>query len=112
MLCKLFISSSLEEAVGFLSFEDFNKVLCGGTGGWGFPDGASDKDLACQCGGHETLGFDLGQKDSLEEAMATHSSILAWRIPRRVSDAIQPSHPLSSASPPAPNPSQHQGLFQ
>ena len=30
----------------------------------------------------------------------------------RVSDAIQPSHPLSSPSPPAPNPSQHQILFQ
>ena len=30
----------------------------------------------------------------------------------RVSVAIQPSHPLSSPSPPAPNPSQHQGLFQ
>ena len=30
----------------------------------------------------------------------------------RVRDAIQPSHPLSSPSPPAPNPSQHQGLFQ
>ena len=27
-------------------------------------------------------------------------------------DAIQPSHPLSSPSPPAPTPSQHQGLFQ
>ena len=30
----------------------------------------------------------------------------------RVSDAIQPSHPLSCPSPPAPNPSQHQGLFE
>ena len=30
----------------------------------------------------------------------------------RVSDTIQPSHPLSSPSPPSPNPSQHQGLFQ
>ena len=30
----------------------------------------------------------------------------------RVSDAVQPSHPLSSPSPPAPNPSQHQSLFQ
>ena len=29
----------------------------------------------------------------------------------RVSDAIQPSHPLLSPSPPAPNPSQHQSLF-
>ena len=30
----------------------------------------------------------------------------------RVGDAIPTSHPLSSPSPPAPNPSQHQGLFQ
>ena len=30
----------------------------------------------------------------------------------QVGDAIQPSHPLSSPSPPAPNPSQHQTLFQ
>ena len=30
----------------------------------------------------------------------------------QVSDAIQPSHPRSSPSPPAPNPSQHQSLFQ
>ena len=30
----------------------------------------------------------------------------------RVGDAIQPSHPLSSPSPPAFNLSQHQGLFQ
>ena len=29
-----------------------------------------------------------------------------------VSDAIQPSHPLSSPSPPASHPSQHQSLFQ
>ena len=30
----------------------------------------------------------------------------------RVDDGIQPSHPLSSPSPPAPNPSHHQSLFQ
>ena len=30
----------------------------------------------------------------------------------RFGDAIQPSHPLSYPSPPSPNPSQHQGLFQ
>ena len=29
----------------------------------------------------ETQVQSLGQEDSLEEAMATHSSILAWRIP-------------------------------
>ena len=123
----------------------------------------------------------LGWEDPLGKGMATHSSILAWRIPwteepgglqsmgsqrighdlptekeqhaytlkvvssvtqsclilcdpmnrstpglpvhhqlpeftqthvHAVSDAIQPSHPLSSPSPPAPNPSQHQSLFQ
>ena len=31
---------------------------------------------------------------------------------RQVGDAIQPCHPLSSPSPPAPNPSQLQSLFQ
>ena len=30
----------------------------------------------------------------------------------RVGEAMQPSHPLLSPFPPAPNPSQHQGLFQ
>ena len=39
---------------------------------------------------------------SIESVMPIH----------RVSDAIHPSHPLSSPSPPAPNPSQHQRLFQ
>ena len=33
-------------------------------------------------------------------------------VHNQVSDAIQTSHPLSSPSPPAPNPSQHKGLFQ
>ena len=30
----------------------------------------------------ETLVRSLGQEDPLEESMATHSSILAWEIPR------------------------------
>ena len=37
---------------------------------------------------------------------------LAQTHVHRVSDAIQPSYPLSSPSPPAFNLSQHQGLFQ
>ena len=41
-----------------------------------------------------------------------HLPELAQTHVQWVSDAIQPSHPLSSASPPAFNPSQHQGLFQ
>ena len=40
----------------------------------------------------------------LRESTQTH---VHW-----VGDAIQLSHPLSSPFPPAPNPSQHQGLFQ
>ena len=31
----------------------------------------------------ETLVQSLGQEDPLEKGMATHSSILAWRIPQR-----------------------------
>ena len=30
----------------------------------------------------ETQAQSLGQEDALEEGMTTHSSILAWRIPR------------------------------
>ena len=45
----------------------------------GFPGGSSGKELACQCR-RNRCKF-LGQEDPLEESMATHSSILAWRIP-------------------------------
>ena len=51
---------------------------------------------------HSTTGLPVHQQ--LPEFTQTH---IHW-----VSDAIQPSHPLSSPSPLAPNPSQHQGLFQ
>jgi len=46
--------------------------------------------------------------------LPVHHQLLAFTETHvhQVSDAIQPSHPLSSPSPPAPNPSQHQGLFQ
>ena len=47
----------------------------------GFPGGASGKETSCQCGRHKTLVRSMGRKD-LEEEMATHSSILAWRIPK------------------------------
>ena len=39
-------------------------------------------------------------------------SELAQTYVHRISDAIQPSHPLSSPTPPALNLSQRQGLFQ
>ena len=47
----------------------------------GFPGGTSGKELACKCRRHETWVQSLGWEDLLEEGMATHTSILAWRIP-------------------------------
>ena len=44
----------------------------------GFPGGSDSKESACIAG---DLGVILGQEDPLEEGMATHSSILSWRIP-------------------------------
>ena len=44
----------------------------------GFPDGAEGKEPASSVG---DLGLIPGWKDPLEESVATHSSILAWRIP-------------------------------
>ena len=51
---------------------------------------------------HSTPGLPI--RYHLPEFTQTH---VHW-----VCDAIQPSHPLSSPSPPTPNPSQHQSLFQ
>ena len=45
----------------------------------GSPGGASDEEPACQCRRHKRRS--LGWEDPLEEGTATHSSILAWRIP-------------------------------
>ena len=56
----------------------------------------------CDPMNHSTPGLPIHHK--LPEFTQTHA--------HRVGDAIQSSHPLSSPSPPAPNPSQHQGLFQ
>ena len=43
----------------------------------GFPGGSDGKESACNVG---DLGSILGWEDSMEKGMATHSSILAWRI--------------------------------
>ena len=56
----------------------------------------------CNPTNHSTPGLPVHHQ--LPEFTQTHAH---W-----VGDAIQPSHPLSSPSPPAPNLSQHQGLFQ
>ena len=51
----------------------------------GFPGGSDGKESAMQ----ETWVPSLGQEDPLEKGMATHSSILAWRIPQ-TKEPIQP----------------------
>ena len=56
----------------------------------------------CDPMNHSMPGFPVHHQ--LPESTQTHV--------HQVGDAIQPSHPLSFPSPPAPNPSQHQGLFQ
>ena len=56
----------------------------------------------CDPMNHSTPGLPVHHQ--LLEFTQTH---IHW-----VGDAIQPSHPLSSPSSPAPSPSQHQGLFQ
>ena len=45
----------------------------------GFPDGSVIKNPPAM---QETQVRSLGQEDPLEMGMATHSSILAWRIPQ------------------------------
>ena len=45
----------------------------------GFPGGSPVKNLSAM---QETQGQSLDQEDALEKEMATHSSILAWEIPR------------------------------
>ena len=55
----------------------------------------------CDPMNHSTPGLPV--RHQLPEFTQTHV--------HRISDAIQPSHPLSSPSPPAPNPSHHQSLF-
>ena len=47
----------------------------------GFPGGISGKEPACQCRRHEMWIRSLGWEDSLEEGMATHSS-MGQRIPK------------------------------
>ena len=56
----------------------------------------------CDPMNHSTPGLPVHHQ--LPEFTQTHV--------HQVSDDIQPSHPLLSPSPPAPNPSQHQSLFQ
>ena len=72
------------------------------------------KNFKCPQFSHSVMSDSLQSRESQHArppcpspTSGVHSNYM-----HRVGDAIQPSHPLSSPSPPAPNPSQHQSLFQ
>ena len=77
-------------------------TLCFSTYFFHFSSVAQSCPTLCDPMNRSTPGLSVHQQ--LLEFTQTHV--------HRVSDAIQPSHPLSSPSVPAPNPSQHQSLFQ
>ena len=84
--------------------------------------------LLCVCGYTQNKTFSSVQFSSFAQLCLTLCNPMNYSMPglpvhhqfleftqthvHRVSDAIQPSHTLLSPSPPAPNPSQHQSLFQ
>ena len=49
--------------------------------GWGFPGGEVVKNLLANTGDIRDVGSILGWEEPLEEVMATHSSVLACKIP-------------------------------
>ena len=69
---------------------------------WQFSSVAQSCPTLCDPMNHSTPGLPVYHH--LPEFTQTHV--------HQVSDAIQPSHPWLSPSPPAPNPSQHQSLFR
>ena len=54
----------------------------------GFPGGSTVKNLPAM---QETQFRSLGREGPLEKGLATHSSILAWRIPRTEEPGRLPS---------------------
>ena len=50
-------------------------------GVWWLPSGTSGKEPTCQWRRRKMRVWSPGQEDLLEDGMANHSSILAWRIP-------------------------------
>ena len=89
-----FSISPSNEYSGLISWQSFSSVQ--------FSSVAQSCPTLCDPMNRSTPGLPVHHQ--LPEFTQTH---VHW-----VSDAIQPSHPLSSPSPPAPNPYQHHSLFQ
>ena len=62
------------------SAKDIQVGLFQKCGHWGFPDGSDGKESVCNAGDPSSIPG-LGRSPG-GEGMATHSNILAWRIPR------------------------------
>ena len=56
------------------------EILCA-ISGLGFPGGLAIKNPSAMHEAQETQVQSLGREDPLEKEIATHSSILAWKIP-------------------------------
>ena len=63
---------------------------------------------------HSVMSDSLSPHESSTPGLPVHHQFLKFTQTHvyQANDAIQPCHPLSSPSPPAPNPSHHQSLFQ
>ena len=61
---------------------------------------------------HSAVSNSLGPHELQHPGLPVHHQLLEFTQTHvhRVGDALQPSHPLLSPSPPAPNPSQHQSF--
>ena len=60
---------------------DMHIIMANSPGCMGFPGGSAVKNSSVIQGTEEMLVQSLGQENPLEEGMASHSSILAWRNP-------------------------------
>ena len=83
-------------------FKGFCLIVLFGISSVQFSSVAQSCLILCDPMNHSTPGFSVHHQ--FPEFTQTHV--------HRVGDTIQPSHPLACPSPPAPNASQHQGLFQ
>ena len=88
--------------INTLFYMHINKALLVKKFLLGFSSVAQSCPTLCDPMNRSTPGFPVHHQ--LPEFTQTH---IHW-----VRDAIQPSHPLPFPSPPAPNPSQHQSVFQ